>query len=256
MFSRRQCMCVCCLLALAACSRDKPVASRQQLPTDTALANDLHRAAAASSAYGDAADIAMAPIPDSELDRPPQPVRLRVVATSPVRAPDDVERRAPAPPQAQSPTPSRVQLPLPPQSQPPVSQRAQRTLPPQAQPALPSEVPPSTNSCDSPAADDQRRCLMSYLARSDVGLDRTYQSLIAALDQQAGVGPGDPPPATVTQLRQAQRAWLVYRDTECRRRNRRNEGPLWAPVRARCLGEFSRDREQELSVALARMGGR
>lgn len=97
---------------------------------------------------------------------------------------------------------------------------------------------------------------MSWLARSDVGLDRTYQSLIGALDRQAGIGPGGPPPATVLQLRQAQRAWLVYRDTECRRRNRGKEGSLWAPVRARCLGEFSHDREQELADALARLDGR
>lgn len=232
MSSRSQCVWISAALVIVACSRDKSSASRNQLPKDTALANDLHRAAAASSAYGDAADIAMAPIPDSELDRPARPVRMRVVATTPGRAPIAVAREAPPPPQAQ--------LPLPPQ--------AERTLPPQAL--------PGTSACDSPAAADQRRCLMSYLARSDVGLDRTYQSLISALGQQANVGPGDPPPATVTQLRQAQRAWLVYRDTECRRRNRRNEGPLWAPVRARCLGEFSRDREQELAEALARVDGR
>ena len=160
----------------------------------------------------------MTPLPDSELDRPARPVRLRVVAT-PHAA---VQREAPV--QRESP--------------------------------LPAEAPPSTSACDSPAPADQRRCLMSMLDRSDVGLDRTYQSLIAALNRQAGIRPGDPPPATVSQLRAAQRAWLVYRDTECRRRNRGKEGPLWAPVRARCLGEFSRDREQELAVARARLDGR
>lgn len=228
MYSIRQSLWIGAALVVAACGREKSRASRNQLPKDTALANDLHRAAAASSAYGDAADIAMTPIPDSELDRPARPVRMREVATLPARAPTAAERDAPPPPQAQ--------------------------------PAVVSAAPPSTSAstsaCDSPAAPDQRRCLMAYLARSDVGLDRTYQALITALDRQAGVVEGDPPPATVTQLRQAQRAWLVYRDTECRRRNRRNEGPLWAPVRARCLGEFSRDREQELAEALARLGTR
>ena len=215
------------LLVLAACSRDKSSASRNQLPRDTALVNDLHRASAASSAYGDAADIAMTPLPDSELDRPARPVRLRVVATPHVPVPLPAQRAVPA----------------------------QREAPLRPEAPLPSPGPPSTSACDSPAAADQRRCLMSMLDRSDVGLDRTYQSLIAALDRQAGIRAGDPAPAAVSQLRAAQRAWLVYRDTECRRRNRGKEGPLWAPVRARCLGEFSRDREQELAVARARLGG-
>jgi uncharacterized protein YecT (DUF1311 family) len=54
----------------------------------------------------------------------------------------------------------------------------------------------------------------------------------------------------VERLRVAQRAWLVYRDTECRRRNHGHESTLWAPVRAQCLGEFSAAREQELASQL------
>ena len=87
---------------------------------------------------------------------------------------------------------------------------------------------------------------MLHLARSDVMLDRTYQSLIADMRREAGAK--EPP--SVQQLRVAQRAWLVYRDTECRRRNRGKEGPLWAPVRAQCLGEFSGQRTEELARAL------
>jgi hypothetical protein len=33
-------------------------------------------------------------------------------------------------------------------------------------------------SCASPARDDQQRCLMGYLAKSDLVLDRYYQALI------------------------------------------------------------------------------
>jgi uncharacterized protein YecT (DUF1311 family) len=54
----------------------------------------------------------------------------------------------------------------------------------------------------------------------------------------------------------AQRSWLVYRDTECRRRNRGKEGPLWAPTRAECLAEFSGQRANELSAALAKLNAR
>ena len=94
---------------------------------------------------------------------------------------------------------------------------------------------------------------MSYLARSDVGLDRTYQSLIAEMKRRAGTSAGNPEPDEVRRLREAQRAWLVYRDTECRRRNRGKEGPLWAPLRAQCLGEFSGERQDELAGALAKL---
>ena len=247
MTSRGCSVLACILIVLAGCNRDKSRASRNELPRDTALTNDLRKATAGSSAYGDAADIALAPIPDSELDRPARPVRLRVVATpSAPRIPQ------PAPAEAQAP------LRLPERAVVRVPERAPDRAPARA-PQQVSEQPATaatTNACDSPTAADQRRCLMSWLSRSDVGLDRTYQSLISALDRQAGIGPGDAPPATVQQLRQAQRAWLVYRDTECRRRNRGSEGPLWAPIRARCLCEFSHEREQELADALGRLGGR
>jgi len=115
-----------------------------------------------------------------------------------------------------------------------------------------ASLPPagSDATCASPASDDQRRCLMLHLARSDVALDHTYQALIAEMKREAGTPPGGKEPESVRQLRLAQREWLVYRDTECRRRNRGNEGPLWAPVRAECLGEFSGTREDALARAL------
>jgi len=97
---------------------------------------------------------------------------------------------------------------------------------------------------------------MLHLARSDMGLDRTYQALIGVMKREAGTPPGAKEPETVHQLRVAQRSWLVFRDTECRRRNRGKEGPLWAPMRAECLGEFSRDREEELRQGLRNRRGR
>jgi uncharacterized protein YecT (DUF1311 family) len=105
-------------------------------------------------------------------------------------------------------------------------------------------------SCASPALPDQRRCLMTYLARSDVALDRNYQQLITALKREAGSKSSDREPATVLRLRTAQRNWLVYRDDECRRRYAGTEGPLWAPTRAKCLAEYSEQRTQELANAL------
>jgi len=106
-------------------------------------------------------------------------------------------------------------------------------------------------SCASPALLDQRRCLTSYLARSDVALDHNYQSLITALEREAGTQPGGREPPTVLRLRTAQRNWLIYRDDECRRRGAGTEGPLWAPTRATCLAEYSDQRSQELANALS-----
>ena len=107
-------------------------------------------------------------------------------------------------------------------------------------------------SCASPAADDQQRCLLGYLARSDARLDRSYQSLISRLKTEARTRSNAPEPAVVQRLRTAQRQWLVYRDDECRKRTRPREGPLWAPVRAQCLAEYSTLRARELDDALAK----
>ena len=107
-------------------------------------------------------------------------------------------------------------------------------------------------SCASPALDDQRRCLLGYLARSDAELDRNYQALIGQLKSEVGTRKGAPEPPAVQRLRTAQRSWLVYRDEECRKRTRADEGPLWAPVRAPCLAEYSALRARELEDALAK----
>jgi uncharacterized protein YecT (DUF1311 family) len=68
-----------------------------------------------------------------------------------------------------------------------------------------------------------------------------------------GVAGGAKDPPSVQRLRVAQRAWLVYRDTECRRRGKGKEGALWARPRARCLGEFSARRANELADQFSRL---
>jgi len=121
---------------------------------------------------------------------------------------------------------------------------------PVATPVAASAPAPSGDldaACNSPAPADQRRCLLAYLAQSDVILTRHYQARIADMMRAAGTAPGEPEPPSVQRLRGAQRAWLVYRDTECRNRNRGQEGPLWAVTRARCLAEFSAARAEELA---------
>jgi len=106
-------------------------------------------------------------------------------------------------------------------------------------------------SCASPAASDQQRCLEGYMARADVQLNRSYQALIAQLNSEGGAK-GASEPATVRRLRNTQRNWVTYRNDECRKRTAASEGPLWAPVRARCLEEYSTLRQREFDDALAK----
>lgn len=107
-------------------------------------------------------------------------------------------------------------------------------------------------SCASPAADDQQRCLEGYLARADAQLNRSYQALVAQLRSEGGARTGTSEPATVRRLRNTQRNWVTYRNEECRKRTADSEGPLWAPVRARCLEEYSALRQREFDDALAK----
>jgi uncharacterized protein YecT (DUF1311 family) len=106
-------------------------------------------------------------------------------------------------------------------------------------------------SCASPLADDQQRCLSAYLSRSDLVLDRYFQALILRLRTEAGATSAADEPPAVQRLRATQRAWVAYRDDTCRRRTLAREGERWAPVRARCLVDFSMQRVEELAGVLA-----
>lgn len=235
--------------ALAACeSRSKRGGSDAAPPSDSALAADL-RAAADTAPYSEAADVAMRDSPpDSTLPMPPAGgATITRSRTTTMRAtPAGTGTRSAAAETVSKPPVSRPKSPLRPGSRTdstpwiPVAEPPVRPAPG----ADASDYP--TPACASPAAADQRRCLMAYLARSDATLDRNYQARIARLRSEAGTPTGAPDPESVQRLRTAQRAWLVYRDTECRSRNRGKEGALWAPVRARCLAEFSRARAEEL----------
>jgi uncharacterized protein YecT (DUF1311 family) len=114
-------------------------------------------------------------------------------------------------------------------------------------------TPAAGGPCNSPALSDQRTCLAAAIDRSDAGLNKIYGDVVAAMRQRASTAQGDPDPPEVQRLRAVQRAWLVRRDAECRRRGRGREGPLWATPRASCLEEFSAERSRELSATLARL---
>jgi uncharacterized protein YecT (DUF1311 family) len=237
-------------MALAACSCGKGdgATAKDALARDTALASDLKEVLDTAS-LSEAADVAMREIPDSTLPMPPAPRATANPAQQPtMRAPTAATTRASAPAPASTITPSRPRptpIPVTPEPVRPSPAPARRAAEPSVV-ASASAGEYLTPACSSPASADQRRCLLAYLSRSDVILDRNYQARIAQLKRDAGTPPGAPEPESVQRLRTAQRAWLVYRDTECRNRNRGQEGALWAPVRAQCLAEFSAQRAAEL----------
>lgn len=202
------------------CERDKSKSPDELLAEDTTLARDLASATdALDDGYLDTSFIGL-----TDDDPPPS--------------------NRPAPPSGASPASPPAPAATPPaQKRPP---RARESAP------SPSRVRASTEDsapgCSSPAGADQKRCLLALLSRYDVELNTTYRQLIQRLRREAGVGAGEADPPSVDRLRAAQRSWLVYRDRECRRRTRSREGELWAPVRARCLGQLSDVRARELAT--------
>lgn len=209
------------LLAAAACNREREKTPEEMLDADIALASDLARA---NDAVGGGEPDTLLGLTDD--DAPPRAVPPPPYIESPVRDPG---------------SPSVAEEPV---------NRAPPTRPatPPREPVPASRPRPSAaaGGCSSPAAADQRRCLLSILARYDTELNSAYRGLIQRLRSEAGARAGEPEPESVTRLRAAQRSWLVYRDRECRRRTRSREGDLWAPVRAACLGDLSDDRAREL----------
>jgi uncharacterized protein YecT (DUF1311 family) len=103
---------------------------------------------------------------------------------------------------------------------------------------------------------DQQACVHETLAYADKRLNGIYRSLITEMRNQEGATAGQKDPPSVERLRVAQRAWLVYRDTECRRRGRGTEGALWARPRVECLREFSTRRANELADNFSRLTAR
>jgi uncharacterized protein YecT (DUF1311 family) len=102
-------------------------------------------------------------------------------------------------------------------------------------------------ACGSPNAADQKTCLAGAIQRGDIPVNRVYRQLISALRAQAGAEEGDPDPASVTQLREAQTKWLDDRDTAC---SDVGSGPLYAKARSQCYADEAAKRLQELKDML------
>lgn len=216
------------ILAAAGCDSGEPSRTAGEFAADSALAADL------ALANHDT---------------------LLVDSIGAYRGPDAVERDTLPPPEdGSSPADSVVSestTPAPAKAAPPPAEPA-----PSATKTASARTLTGTRACTSPTAENQAECLRASIAVSDARLNRVYRALITEMRRQEGVASQGKDPPSVERLRVAQRAWLVYRDTECRRRGRGKEGALWARPRARCLAQLSARRANELADNFSRLTAR
>src|SRR5258708_764535 len=196
------------LIAIGACNREAPVRTRNDIAADSALAEDLalaNRDTLAIDSIGLPAPATKIPA-DTDLAGSLEG-KARPAAPTPAPAPP-----APAPVVAPAPT------------------RPVATAPPTAPPSISRPAPRRRigDACNSSARADQEACMRTLLASADMRMNRNYRALITEMRRQEGIKPGQKDPASVDRLRVAQRAWVVNRDTECRRRGKGTEGTLWA----------------------------
>ena len=220
----------------AACGGDDtPARTRDDIAADSALAADL--------ALANRDTLVIDSIGNPAMNTPP-PADSDLAGSL-----EGKSRPVPAPPPAPAPATVVVPAPLPPPAPP---QPAPVAPSPRPSPA-PAPTRRAGNPCNSPTQADQEACVRTTLASADTRMNRIYRALITEMRRQEGVKPGQGDPASVERLRAAQRAWLVYRDTECRRRGKGTEGRLWARPRVACLGEFSAQRANELADNFSRL---
>ena len=222
------------MLALA-CDSGSPSKTADEFAADSALAADL-ALANRDTLLVDSIGAYREPAAAEQDTAPASAARDSVVAGNTMPKPDPVAASPTASPPAASP----------PAATPPATKAA--SAPPAAARKL-----SGTRACNSPTQENQSECIRVLIAAADARLNRTYRALIAEMRRQEKVAPGAKDPPSVQKLRIAQRSWLVYRDNECRKRGRGKEGALWARPRARCLGEFSARRANELADDFIRL---
>lgn len=236
---------------LTGCGKEKePVRTRDDIAADSALAADLALANRDTllidsigqySPRGAGADTSLGAV---DTVSPPGALPPDVAASPTTVRPSTVPANPPAPAR-----------PAPPPAPPPAAPAA-RPTPSRSVAKSPPARRTSGDPCNTPGLANQQQCVHSRLAEADRRLNGVYRALITEMRRQEGARPGQRDPPSVERLRAAQRSWLVHRDTECRRRGRGSEGPLWAGPRVACLGELSVRRANELADNFSRLTAR
>src|SRR5256885_5622544 len=110
-----------------------------------------------------------------------------------------------------------------------------------------ASVPAGAVDCrNAVTQNDLNACAADSYNAADARLNAVYRSLMARLDSREQ-----------SQLRDAQRAWITARDTECRYTVRSNEGGSIYPMMwSGCLEDQTRKRTRELQAHLDCANGR
>jgi uncharacterized protein YecT (DUF1311 family) len=237
-------------LGLAACDSGAPSKTRDEIAADSALASDLALANRDTLLVDSIGEYR----PPDAAERDTAGSGDFVTIQSPTASKAGVGSAAPPPGKKAVPNPSPVTVSPPVKSQP--AQPAVVAPPAPAPAPAPTVASGPTRkgaaACTSPLKADQEECVKAILPAADKQLNRIYRALITEMRLQEGAK-GGVDPASVERLRISQRAWLVYRDNQCRKRGRGKEGALWARPRVRCLAEFSTRRANELADQFSRL---
>ena len=239
-------------LTLAACDGGSPSRTADEFAADSALAADLALAnrdtllVDSIGAYRPPEGVAVLP-PDIA------PATAETTADfGDAVSPPGSSGIASGPEQPAAPAPSAPEPAAAPSAAPSASSAASASsAPPTSAPSL-----SGTRACTSASLENQNECLKTLLPGVDARLNRIYRALITEMRRQEGVRGGGKDPVSVQRLRVAQRSWLVYRDTECRKRGRGREGTRWARPRVRCLGQFANRRANELADDFSKLTAR
>jgi len=85
--------------------------------------------------------------------------------------------------------------------------------------------------------------LSTAIDKADRGMSNLVQRAVDALRRQAGVAPGDPDPASVQELHDAQHRWQQDREDACRSAG---SGAFYAKERGACYADRAAQRRAEL----------
>lgn len=104
--------------------------------------------------------------------------------------------------------------------------------------ALPAQA--ATDCAQAMQQADLNRCAADGFKREDARLNTLYKELVGRSDK-----------AEAGKLRQAQRAWISFRDLHCQYEQSRYQGGSMAPlVHATCLGNLTRQRNDTLQAVI------
>jgi uncharacterized protein YecT (DUF1311 family) len=92
---------------------------------------------------------------------------------------------------------------------------------------------------------DMNICASGDYKVSDAKLNTVWRMLLGKLDENEK-----------TQIREAQKAWISYRDAECKFTVRQNEGSIYPTVWYGCLNEQTNRRTKELMAHLDCVNGK